>query len=71
MGVLIWGGAGVAMIGVLGLLASGVQGMKARGGGLDEAERNARLKRAVILNLAALAVAVLGVLAVVAGLLLR
>lgn len=71
MGVLIWGGAGVAMIGVLGLLASGVQGMKARKAVLDEAEMRARLQRAVIVNFAALGIAILGVLAVVAGLLLR
>ena len=71
MGVLIWGGAAVAMVGVLGLLLSGVQGVRARGEGLDDAEMRARLQRAVILNFAALGIAVLGTLAVVAGLLLR
>ena len=30
MGALIWGGAGVAMLGVVGLLYCGIQSMKAR-----------------------------------------
>ena len=69
MGALIWGGAGVAMLGVVGLLYCGIQSMKARG--LEEAAARAVMQKVVVWNLAAMGVAVLGLMAVVAGLVLR
>ena len=69
MGALIWGGAGVAMLGVGGLLYCGMQSMKARG--LDEAAARAVMQKVVVWNLAAMGVAVVGLMAVVVGLVLR
>ena len=69
MNALIWGGAVVVMLGVAGLVYCGVQSMKARG--LTEAAARAIMQKVVVWNLAAMGVAVLGLMAVVAGLLLR
>ena len=69
MNALIWGGAVVVMLGVGGLVYCGVQSMKARG--LPEAAARAIMQKVVVWNLAAMGVAVLGLMAVVAGLLLR
>ena len=69
MGALIWGGAGVAMLGVVGLLYCGIQSMKARW--LEEAAARAVMQKVVVWNLAAMGVAVLGLMALVAGLVLR
>ncbi len=68
---VIWGGALVAVLGVLGLAGSGVAAMRVRGAGLDDAALRARLQRILIWNMAALAVAMLGMMAVVVGLFLR
>ena len=69
MGALIWGGAGVVMLGILGLLYCGMQSMKARG--LDDAAARAVMQKVAVWNLASMGVAVLGLMAVVAGLVLR
>lgn len=69
MGVLIWGGAVVAMAGVLGLAWCARLAMQARS--LPEAEARAAMQRVVALNLGSMGVAVLGLMAVVAGLFLR
>ena len=69
MGALIWGGAALAMLGVAGLLYCALQSMKARG--LQDDAARAIMQKVVVWNLAAMAVAVLGLMAVVTGLLLR
>jgi hypothetical protein len=55
---------------VLGLVWCIVLALRARRAGLPEAELKARLQRVVTLNLAALAVSALGLMAVVTGVIL-
>ena len=70
MEMLIWGGAVLTMIGVLALLWCIILAMRARKSGLPEEQIKAQLQRAVILNLAALAVSGLGLIVVIAGVIL-
>ena len=69
MGALIWGGAVVVMLGVTGLLYCGQQSFKAKS--LDDQAARAVMQKVVVWNLAAMGVSVLGLMAVVAGLVLR
>lgn len=69
MQALIWGGAAVTLLGVAGLMFCAAQSLKARTLPVDQAR--AAMARVVTLNLASMGVAVLGLMAVVAGLLLR
>ena len=69
MGALIWGGAAVTLAGVVGLLFCALQSLKAKTMPVDQA-RNL-MARVVVWNLAAVGVAVLGLMSVVAGLVLR
>lgn len=69
MGALIWGGAAVTLAGVAGLLACALQSMKAKA--LPEDQARTLMARVVVWNLAAMGVAVLGLMSVVAGLVLR
>ena len=69
MQALIWGGAAVTMLGVAGLMFCAAQSLKART--LPDDQERAAMARVVTLNLASMGVAVLGLMAVVAGLLLR
>ena len=69
MAALIWGGALVALLGVAGLgwcVRLSMQAKRAT----PEAAR-ALMQRVVTLNLAAMGVAILGLICVVAGLVLR
>ena len=70
MEMLIWGGAVLTMIGVLALLWCIILAMRARKSGLPEEQIKAQLQRAVVLNLAALAVSGLGLIVVIAGVIL-
>ncbi|MDO9637321.1 MAG: hypothetical protein Q7J44_02130 [Pseudotabrizicola sp.] len=70
MEMLIWGGAVLTMIGVSALFWCIILAMRARKSGLPEDEIKAQLQRAVILNLAALAVSGLGLIVVIAGVIL-
>lgn len=67
MEYVIWGGAGLTMIGVAGLLWCVVLGVQAKRSGLPDTEMKARLQRVVALNLAALAISALGLMAVIFG----
>ena len=69
MAVLIWGGALVTLLGVAGLMYCAVQSLKAKS--MPEDQARAAMSRVVVWNLASIGVAVLGLMAVVAGLLLR
>ena len=69
MQALIWGGAAVTLLGVAGLMYCAGQSLKART--LPDDQARAAMARVVTLNLASMGVAVLGLMAVVAGLLLR
>jgi D-alanyl-lipoteichoic acid acyltransferase DltB (MBOAT superfamily) len=66
---LIWGGAAVAFLGVIGLLACGMASMRARG--MGEQAARAVMQKVVVWNLAAMGVSVLGLAALVTGLVLR
>ena len=69
MQALIWGGAAVTLLGVAGLMFCAAQSLKART--LPDDQARAAMARVVTLNLASMGMAVLGLMAVVAGLLLR
>ena len=69
MQALIWGGAAVTLLGVAGLMFCAAQSLKARN--LPDDQARTVMARVVTLNLASMGLAVLGLMAVVAGLLLR
>lgn len=71
MEALIWIGAVMTLAGVAGLGLCIRQAMSARKGGLDEAEMRSRLRKAMLLNFAALGLSALWLALVVAGILLR
>ncbi len=67
---LIWTGAGVSVLGVLGLIWCVLIAMRAKKAGLSDDEMRARLKSVVILNMGALLVSALGLMMVVFGIFL-
>ena len=67
MEVLIWIGAGLTAIGLIGLIWCIVIAARARRGGLDDDAMRARLQKVVALNLAALGVSAIGLMTVVLG----
>jgi hypothetical protein len=69
MAVLIWGGALVVLLGVAGLMYCAQQSLKAKN--MPDAEARAVMQKVVAWNLASMGVAVLGLMAVVMGLVLR
>lgn len=70
MDLLVWGGAALTVLGLLGLVACIVMAARARAAGLDDADLRARLQRVVTVNLASLAVSGLGLMIVIVGLFL-
>ena len=70
MEILIWLGAAVTLLGLIGLIACIVIAARARGAGLSDDEVKARLQRVVALNLGALFVSAIGLMMVVTGVLL-
>lgn len=70
MELLIWIGAVLTVCGLLGLFWCIRLAMKARAEGLTGPAMQARLQRVVALNMAALAVSALGLIAVVVGVIL-
>ena len=71
MEALIWIGSVMTLAGVAGLALCIAQAMSARKGGLTDVEMQARLRKAMLLNFAALGLSALGLALVVAGILLR
>ncbi len=67
---LIWAGAAVTVLGLLGLIWCIVTVTRARAAGLDEAALKARLQRVVAYNLGALGVSAIGLMMVVVGIFL-
>lgn len=67
---LIWGGAALTLAGVLALGWCVVTVARARNAGLDDAALRARMRPVLAVNMAALAVSVIGLLLVVAGIML-
>lgn len=70
MDILIWIGAALTLVGVAGLGWCIVLAMKARGSGLSDAEIKQKLQRVVAINLGALAISGIGLMAVVVGVIL-
>ena len=70
MAALVWIGAALTLAGVAILIGCVVAVARARRAHRDEAELRARVQRALIWNLGALALSTLGLMAVVTGLLL-
>ncbi len=67
---LVYIGAGLALAGLAGLLACILRVARARRAGLDDAALRAVLQRVVVLNMASLLLSVLGLMAIVIGILL-
>ena len=67
MEVLIWIGAGLTVVGLVGLIWCIVIAARARREGLDDDAMRARLQKVVALNLAALGVSAIGLMTVVLG----
>ena len=70
MEMLIWGGAALSLAGVAGLLWCVVEAIRARRAGLPEETLRARLQRIVVVNMGALFVSAIWLMAVVVGILL-
>jgi hypothetical protein len=70
MEYLIWGGAGVTLAGLIGLIYSAVLVIGARRSGMDDAALRAAMQRALVWNVGALALSGLGLMMVVVGVIL-
>lgn len=70
MGLLIWTGAALTLAGVAMLVWCILLAMRAKNSGLPDDQIKAALQRVVTLNLGALAVSGLGLMAVVVGVIL-
>lgn len=70
MEMLIWIGAGVSVVGLLGLVWCIVKVARARRAGLDDAALRAVVRGVLPVNMAALMLSVLGLMMVVVGILL-
>ncbi len=67
MEALIWIGAALTLVGLVGLIWCIVIAVRARREGLDEDAMRERLQKVVALNLGALAVSAIGLMTVVLG----
>ncbi|MCC5965313.1 MAG: hypothetical protein JJU24_04175 [Natronohydrobacter sp.] len=67
MGMLVWIGAIVSLLGVIGLAWCIIYVMRLRRLELEDAAMRARMQKAVLVNFAALAVSTLGLMMVVIG----
>ncbi len=65
--LLIWGGAGVTLLGVGGLVACVIWVLRLRRQGLDDAALRRGLQKGVMANMAALFVSVIGLMMVIRG----
>ncbi|WP_299962814.1 hypothetical protein [uncultured Roseobacter sp.] len=67
---IIWGGAALSLLGLVGLVWCIIYVARARRAHLSDEEMRARLKRALPLNLGALFVSVIGLMLVIVGIFL-
>ncbi|WP_372887278.1 hypothetical protein [Shimia sp.] len=67
---LVWGGALVSVIGLLGLILSIVKVAKARKAGLSDEELRAAVQKVMPLNMGALFLSVIGLMMVILGIFL-
>ncbi len=64
---LMWAGAAVSVIGLLGLIFSIVKVSKARRAGLSDEELRAAVQKVIPLNLGSLFLSVMGLMMVIVG----
>lgn len=70
MEMLIWIGAGLSVLGLLGIVASAALVMRARAQATSDDELRARLNKLLPVNLGALFLSMIGLMVVVTGFLL-
>lgn len=70
MQILIWAGAALTLLGLLGLGYCILRASRAKRAGLDDAAMRAELQKVVAINLGAVGLSALGLASVVAGILL-
>ncbi|SLN41584.1 hypothetical protein [Roseisalinus antarcticus] len=64
---LIWGGAAVSLVGIVGIFASILRVFRARRAGLSDEELRSRIQSILPLNLGALFLSVIGLMMVIIG----
>ena len=69
--ILIWGGAGLTALGLAGIIWCIVAVARAKRAHKDDAAMRATMQRVVAVNMGALAASMLGLMAVVLGIMLR
>ena len=69
--ILIWGGAGLTALGLAGIIWCIVAVARAKRARKDDAAMRATMHRVVAVNMGALAASMLGLMAVVLGIMLR
>ncbi|MDQ2095303.1 hypothetical protein [Rhodalgimonas zhirmunskyi] len=67
MKLLIWAGAAVCLLGILGLLGVGVKAARAKGEAQGEEDLRNRLSKLLPWNLGALAISTIGLMMVMTG----
>lgn len=67
---LIWGGAGLTLLGVVLLIWCIVTVARARRAGLDDAALKEKMRRVLMVNMAALGASTIGLMTVVLGIVL-
>ncbi len=70
MAIMIWIGTGLTLLGVLGLGLCVMLALRAKRSGLDDAALKLSLQKVVALNLGALLLSGLGLMAVIVGIIL-
>ena len=70
MEILIWIGAAISFVGIVGIIASIVKGRRAKTQAKDDAELRARIQAAMPLNLGSFLLSVIGLMCVVIGVIL-
>jgi len=70
MQFVIWGGAALTILGIFGLLGCIWIVLGIKRANLPDAEARAKMQRVVVLNMAALALSFLGLMAVLVGVIL-
>lgn len=70
MDAIIWTGAAISLIGLVGLILSIVRVAKARKSGLSDEELRAVVQKVMPLNMGALFVSVIGLMTVIVGIFL-
>ncbi|MEO6298710.1 MAG: hypothetical protein ABIV25_13495 [Paracoccaceae bacterium] len=71
MATLIWGGAALALVGVVGLLWCVRLALRVKSMAQDTEASRAALQKVVVWNMAALGIAFVGLMMVVVGIILR